>query len=1158
MRTLLLLFFFSITLFSSEINFTSEEKEFIKNHKPIKIASIKLYVPFSFERNGEKIGFTNDLITLISEKSGLKFERINGSWSSIYKQFKNNEVDIISEISFKEERLDFTQFTKPYYEVPIGVFSKGLTKYEGIKTLKNKRVGILKGSFFISFLKDIGNIKIFEFKSEEEKLFSLLDGKTDFIISNAMTENYTRSFMYKDIKLSGYFENEKINKEDLRFGIRKENKLLSSIFIKTFNSIAYTKMAKLKDDWIYTNNKVATQVPLNSQELQWIKNNKISVGIETAKPYIYFNDETDDIDGFYADIFKLIIDKTNLEVEYKKESWSELLKGFKKNKIDLLPATFFSKGREEFGLFSRSYYQVREYIYTKSMAYDKLKNLNKKKVAIVKGYATIKKLKEKFPAIKIIETDDLAESVALVLDGTVDALIDYHLVVEKFLLDNEIVQLKGLPQTYLDSASVHYFSQKDKPMLNKILQKGLNGITEEEKNKLYKKWFNKKNINNTLTKKELTFVREHPNIRVRIKPNKPPYEFIKDGKASGIAVDYIKLSAKKIGLNIKFVPSNDSVKDSYNEIENKREKYDTLIYSVKSPKREKRFSFGADFLSYPMMIISHKNAPYIDSMKSLVDKTIVLEKGFLTNKWIKKDYPEIKIINAPDTKSALEMVNNKEALAYVGNLAVANYLRIYEDLENIEIVAPSGYGDINFSFIAPKEWPELSSLLSKGYSRITPVEHSAIQQKWFSIQKIEKNDYSLILKILAISTLIILWILWWNRKLTKERDKTKIAIEELKEAKSLLEVKNKEVLLSQHFLESILDESPNPIVIKNYEGKFVLVNQAVATLYNTTKKEMIGKDDGDYIEDKELAEFFRKNVQDIMDKGEVEVVYEDSQDAKTGKIRHYMSTKKPFLSVEGEQLILVIANDITEIKKLENEKLRNQELIFNQSKTAAMGEMIGNIAHQWRQPLSVISTASTGLLMEKEIGVLTDEKLISTLKSINEYTQHLSKTIETFRNYIKDTKEFKEVILQVGIKTAIDIVSAAFNNNFIKMTTNIDEIEPIKINLISAELSEVLINILNNSKDALKERKVEYPWVDLHLIKQNDKVIITIEDNAGGIDKEIINRVFEPYFTTKHKSQGTGLGLHMSYKIITESLRGKIYVVNSEYGAKFTIELPLN
>ena len=241
---------------------------------------------------------------------------------------------------------------------------------------------------------------------------------------------------------------------------------------------------------------------------------------------------------------------------------------------------------------------------------------------------------------------------------------------------------------------------------------------------------------------------------------------------------------------------------------------------------------------------------------------------------------------------------------------------------------------------------------------------------------------------------------------------------------------------------------------------------------------------------------------------------------------------------------------------LEIEKNREKDLqIFNSSKMASLGEMIGNIAHQWRQPLSSISTMASGMLLSKEYGKLDDETFVHYCNNIVVSTKFLSETIDTFRDFIKERKEFKKVILQERIKRTLNIEKASFNHNHITLIDNINYIDPIYANLIVGELTQVLINILNNAKDTLIKNQIVNPWIKIDLEQNERNAIITIEDNAGGIPEDILPHIFEPYFTTKHQSQGTGLGLYMSYKIVVENLNGQLYVNNSQFGAKFFIVL---
>ncbi len=245
-------------------------------------------------------------------------------------------------------------------------------------------------------------------------------------------------------------------------------------------------------------------------------------------------------------------------------------------------------------------------------------------------------------------------------------------------------------------------------------------------------------------------------------------------------------------------------------------------------------------------------------------------------------------------------------------------------------------------------------------------------------------------------------------------------------------------------------------------------------------------------------------------------------------------------------------------KKVEDgilKQLKRDEMIIQQ-RHASLGEMIGNIAHQWRQPLSIISTLATGIKMNKELNILTDEELDKSVTLINDNAQHLSHTIDIFRAFLKNDKTTETVILQDLINKVLYIQEAIIKNNHIRIINNVSMIEPVKVQLVTGELSQVLINIINNAKDICIEKQIDNPWIKIDL--EVDKVItLSIEDNGGGVPTSVIEQIFEPYFSTKHQLNGTGLGLYMSYKIVTESLKGKIFVKNTKSGAKFYIELPL-
>ena len=230
----------------------------------------------------------------------------------------------------------------------------------------------------------------------------------------------------------------------------------------------------------------------------------------------------------------------------------------------------------------------------------------------------------------------------------------------------------------------------------------------------------------------------------------------------------------------------------------------------------------------------------------------------------------------------------------------------------------------------------------------------------------------------------------------------------------------------------------------------------------------------------------------------------------------------------------------------------------------AMGEMIGNIAHQWRQPLSLISSASSSIKLEKELNILSDDKLIKTIDKITFTAHHMSKTIDDFRDFLKGDDKKTYFNLAKEIDKCLAIEEGILKQNSINVIKSLDD--TINLNNLPHGLSQSLVNIINNAKDIMVETMDKYSrFLFIEAKKETDKVVITLKDSGGGIPEDIIGKVFEPYFTTKHQSQGTGLGLHMAYKIITENMNGSIIVSNETYtfndneytGAKFTITLPV-
>ena len=243
--------------------------------------------------------------------------------------------------------------------------------------------------------------------------------------------------------------------------------------------------------------------------------------------------------------------------------------------------------------------------------------------------------------------------------------------------------------------------------------------------------------------------------------------------------------------------------------------------------------------------------------------------------------------------------------------------------------------------------------------------------------------------------------------------------------------------------------------------------------------------------------------------------------------------------------------------------LKIQKQLFTAEKISSMIEMINNISHQWRQPLSIISTISSGMLLKKEYGLLDDKEFRDNCIMIDNNVQFISKTIDNFRNFIDNDNNKKVFDLENAIEDFLNLVSALITNDHINIILNLEK--DIKIDGYENELIQCFINIFNNARTALNERKIEEKLIFITTSIEDNKVIIIIKDNAQGISEEIMNKLFEPYITTKHQSQGIGLGLYITYNLIVDKMKGAIDIVNTVFtynnkkysGVEVTITLPI-
>ncbi len=244
-------------------------------------------------------------------------------------------------------------------------------------------------------------------------------------------------------------------------------------------------------------------------------------------------------------------------------------------------------------------------------------------------------------------------------------------------------------------------------------------------------------------------------------------------------------------------------------------------------------------------------------------------------------------------------------------------------------------------------------------------------------------------------------------------------------------------------------------------------------------------------------------------------------------------------------------------ERIDDEILKSRKkdkIMLSQSRQAAMGDMISMIAHQWRQPITVIGMATNNILLDLEFEEYDKQRTEEKLNIIIEQTEYLSHTIDDFRDFLRPTKRPKSAMLTSITEGALSIIGPSLEENGITLKNSPES--DIELMTFPNELVQVLLNVLSNAKDALKNRQIEDGHIWLYTKADETTAIFKVCDDAGGIPDDVLPRIFEPYFSTKESKGGTGLGLYMSQLIIEKRLGGSIQGENSGDGACFTISLP--
>ena len=1107
----LLLLLLCNTLFANILtNLTTEEKEFIKNNPIINVGAETDWPPFDYVENGKYTGIAKDYLEIIEKKTGLKFNYIYGyKWTQLLQMAQDKEIDLLPALSKNPEREKYLLFTSNSH-IKNNEYLFSINKnYKNLNDLNDKSIAIPKGYIQEEFIRNYyPKIQIILVKNLKEAIDLVNSEKADALISNFPLIQY----LTKKYNLNEITPTFTINRSnDLYMAFRNDYPILKNIIEKSLNNISPLEKDEISSKWI---DSYKTRNDYTSSEKKFIENHKtLNIANDVGWiPYDYYEDEK--AKGYVVDYIKLIFSKIDIEPIFVSDSWPNLLEKFSDKEIDVFPAIDFNEERSKKLNYTQSYINQELSIITKKNKFDliNIDDLAGKKLAMVKGWNSTERLKENYPKINIIEFNTVDEVFKSLENNISDATIQNSLIANYYINKSYYNSLKIVTKVNINNFDPKLYMgvSKDLEVLPEILNKAINKVSLIELETLDKKWFNsEKSI--VFSKEEQEFI-DKKTINIAFTDNWAPINFVEKNKYYGLGYDFWQYIADKANLKTTITVKH-SFTEALNSIENKTN--DIIVATTKTSDREKYAIFSDTYYKAPIGIATLQDKNYIPDASHLIGKKVGVGKNYSAYKILEKQYPSINFVFIENIEEGLSLLSNNNIYALIDNLPVLTYNIQKYAYSNIKISGTTGI-DFDLQMMIRDDYKVLQSIVNKVLETMDPNDKNLIYNRWLRLEYSQTFDYSILWKYFLPLVLIILIILYKNRQLLSYQKKLKNTKEELE---NTLKTFRSLVNLT---IEGIIIVSDNKIIYHNYEFlKIFDINEK--KLLNNSFYDLFGINNNISI----------PNI----------IKNSDSQTYETIGLKNF-ETKFPILikskkvTFENKLSTILSIIDMSEIKNKEN-------LLIQQSKMASMGEMIGNIAHQWRQPLSLISTAASGMKIQKEFNQLDDKTFDDTLDSITNTTMVLSQTIDDFQNYLRDDKEKKQFDVNTSINKILNIIKGSFINHSINVILDLQK--DLLINSYENELNQALLNILNNAKDALKEINKENRYIHIKSYKNKSEIIIEITDNAGGIKEEIINKIFEPYFTTKHKSQGTGLGLYMTHKIITSSMNGDIKITNVKH-----------
>ena len=1117
---------------TKKIALTKEEEAWLEKHPIIKVGHSSKFEPMFIKGpSGQIVGMLPDFYKLIEDRLGVQFEFIDAPWPEIQRRAREKEIDIVGQMNGKVARnMGLQTTTAPFINLVMSFSKKDRTfELNDDQDLNGLRVAYDKSKRFLDkyFESSSDNIELVKTDSPLNALKLVLEDKADVMVGFRGNSYLLTKYSLIEIEPVHVLD----MKLDVVSAVRAEAPLLASIIFKTFNTVSQEEKNNIIRKWhvIPSVDDAGMSITLTSEEKEWLKNNPIiRVHNETDWPPFNYAQDGKPM-GFSIDYMNLLAKKAGLEVEYiTGPSWNEFLEMTKSGKLDVMLNIVKTQDRLKYLLYTPPYADNPNVILSKKdEPYKSLQSLFGKTVALPKGFFTEEILKNKYPKIKILPVKNMLETMKAVSFGQADAALGELAVYNHLLNQHMMTDLAVTAEADMgdqELSLLHIATRKDLPILASILNKGVEAITIEEKRKLQSRWSMPKEIvpDISLTAEEQKYLSKKGSIKMCIDPNWMPFEKIdENGKHIGMSAEILELLQQRSGISLKLVHTrnwNESLEFS------KARKCDIFSLAMETPERKQYMNFTTSYLTFPFVIATQTKELFVENLESVLDKTLVMVKGYAYVEILKNRYPDIKIVEVNNVTEGLQLIRKGSAYGYIDTLATIAYAIQKEGIVDIKI-AGKFKDNWELGIGTRNDEPLLNSIMQKAIDTVSEKEKQNIYNSWFSIVLQDEADYSLVWKVVLALVFVIILIMYWNRRLT---------------------MLNEKISRSESHTRSLLESVGEGVFGVDINDRLTFINPMGLSMLGYTKEELFGKNIHKIIHHSHFdgSKYLVDECPMHLTLIEKKPYYIDNEvlwrkDGSSFSVE-YRST--PIWRDDKVIGTVVAFSDITDRKKAEQEvyQAKEQADMANQAKSI----FLANMSHELRTPMNAILGYSQLLCHDEN---LSNEQL-NSLNSIKRSGKHLLDIINDILDMSKIEAGKIEVYPSViSLINLIEDIRSLWTMHTlekgIKFELNIQEEVPHTIFADDLRMKQVLLNLLSNAVKFTNEGIITLEVTTQKLQKDQIELHFTVKDTGIGIKADKIDSIFMPFEQANREmsSLGTGLGLAISRKLV-ELMGGEIKV----------------